>query len=64
MCVCVADVKEESRHLDQSSVRQGRGKLKIFLTAFMELLPCIIFVKSNADPRLLRALRKTVAGGG
>ncbi len=30
----------------------------------MELLPCIIFVNSSADPRLLRALRKTVAGGG
>ncbi len=29
--VCVADVKEETRHLDQSTVRQGRGKLKIFL---------------------------------
>ncbi len=31
VCVCVADVKEESSHLDQSTVRQGRGKLKIFL---------------------------------
>ncbi len=29
--VCVGDVKEESRHFDQSTVRQGRGRLKMFL---------------------------------
>ncbi len=30
----------------------------------MELLPCIIFVKSSADPRLLGALRKTLSPAG
>ncbi len=30
----------------------------------MELLPCIIFVKSSADPRLLGALRQTLLLGG
>ncbi len=31
VCVCVGDVKEESRHLDQSTVRQERERLKMFL---------------------------------
>ncbi len=29
--MCVGDVKEESRHFDQSTVRQGRERLKMFL---------------------------------
>ncbi len=43
--VCVGDVKEESRHLDQSAVRQGRGRLKMFLN-LKHILPCLCcFIK-------------------
>ncbi len=43
--LCVGDVKKESRHLDQSAVRQGRGRLKMFLN-LKHILPCLCcFIK-------------------
>ncbi len=41
--MCVGDVKEESRHLDLSTVMQGRGTLKIFLNLKCIFAPFVLF---------------------
>ncbi len=41
--MCVGDVKEESRHLDLSTVMQGRGTLKIFLNLKCLFAPFVLF---------------------
>ncbi len=45
VCVCVGDVQKESRHLDQSTVRQGTWRLKMFLNLMflISFLPHLLF---------------------